>query len=261
MKRASIASMFNPLIICILIITASAPPIKAAEKIVLIGSHDTKASFHGRWLSLIYTEVFQRLGYEFHYEATASDLSTRISDAGKVDGEINRVSMYQASHPDMIRVDESHFSTTLGAYAVKPGLALDGWDSLKNSDYLLEYRRGTKIVQAGLTIVGKIENVSTVTLTAQGLKRLLLGRTDIYIDVATIVEDHLRQLDPTQFDPSRVYQAGIMARDTLHAYMHKKNAGLVPKISATLKTMKKEGVIEQYRQRISKEPIQGPLFN
>jgi len=234
--------------ICALILGISPIPNQATQKIVLIGSNDTKNSFHGRWLSLIYTEVFLRLGYKLYYDGYPSARASRISDAGKVDGEINRVTSYQETHPNMIRVDESHFPTTLAAYAVKPGIAIDGWKGLENTDYIVGYRRGTKIVEVGLKTVVEPKNLLSVTSTKQGLKILIIGRMDIYVDVEDTVTEILGRLDPVKFDPSSVHNVGTMAKSNLHTYLHKKNAELVPKIAEVLKAMKKEGLIEQYKK-------------
>lgn len=220
----------------------------ASQTIVLSGSYDTKNSIHGRWLALIYTEVFHRLGYGFEYHGYPSALSSRMSDEGRVDGEINRVSVYQKAHPNVIRVDEPHFLTTLAAYAVKPGISVDGWESLKNTNFRVEYRQGTRIVEIGLTPVVKAKNLTTITKTEQGLKRLISGRIDLFIDVKAIVQENLDRLDPVRFDPSPVYLAGIMVQDTLHLYLHKKKADLVPKVNRILRTMKQQGLIEHYRQ-------------
>ena len=80
------------------------------------------------------------------------------------------------------------------------------------------------------------------------MKKLIIGRTDIYVDVEDTVAVNLRWLNPIHFNSSSVYKAGIMAKSTLHMFLHKKNAELVPKITAVLKTIKKEGLIEQYKQ-------------
>lgn len=220
----------------------------AVERIVLIGSEDTKNSMHGRWLDLIYQEVFKRLGYEFQYDSYPSDISSKMSDAGRVDGEINRVAMYQATHPNMIRVDESHFATTLTAYTTVPKLSLDGWDSFKNSHYLVGYRRGTRIVEKGLAKVLKQEDISTVSTIEQGLKMLLNNRIDVYVDVEDLVDENLLMFRSVGYDTDNVGKAGLMAKDTLHVYLHKKNALLVPRIAQVLKEMKKEGLVDQFKQ-------------
>lgn len=220
----------------------------AADKIIVVGSEDIKDTFEGKWLRLIYTEVFRRLGYELQYDGYPTMRASAMSDAGEVDGEIERVFTYSERHPNLIRVDESHFSTTIVAYAVKPGIELTGWDSLKNTDYTVDYRRGVTVVERGLTTVVKPENLSTITTTEQGLKKLIVGRIDLYVDVENLVTDKLRTINPAEFDTSAIYKAGIMEETTLHMFLHKKNAALVPKVADVLKAMKQEGLVDRYKE-------------
>ena len=203
---------------------------------------------HGRWLTSIYTELFQRIGVSWTYEAYSSARASSLSDSGIADGEINRVSGYNDIHPNLIRVDESHFPTKLAAFAVKPGIRLDGWQSLENTNYRVEYRRGTKIVRDGLAPIVDSSNLSTVVNTSQGLKKLISGRTDIYIDVESLVMEVLINLEHSTFDSSKVYNAGLIAEDTLHMFLHKDKAMLIPKINQTLKDMKSEGLVDLYRK-------------
>lgn len=222
----------------------------SAEQLTLVGSRDTKESMHGRWLLLIYGELFQRIGLDWSYEAYSSARASVLSDSGEADGEINRVSGYNNTHPNLTRVNEPHFPTRLVAYAIQPGIILDGWSSLENSSYRVEYRRGTKIVRDGLTSIIAPTHLSTVVTAQQGLKKLISNRSDIYIDVEDLVIEVLLKLDNEKFDSSQVYNAGTMAEDSLHMFLHKNRATLIPKITQTLKDLKNEGLVELYRKSV-----------
>ena len=232
-----------PLVLAISFLTPAL--VLSAEKLVLVGSKDTKESMHGRWLTLIYTEVFQRLGIDWSYEAYSSARASALSDSGEADGEINRVSGYNSVHPNLLRVGESHFPTRLVAYAVRPGIKIDSWSSLKDTSYRVEYRRGTKIVRDGLAPVVAPNNLSSVITVEQGLKKLLSDRTDIYIDVEDLVTEVLLRLDAEKFDPSRVYKAGLLAEDSLHMFLHKNKAHLIRAVNQTLREMKEEGLVDK----------------
>lgn len=220
----------------------------SAEKLILVGAKDTKESFHGRWLTLIYNEVFQRMGLNWEYQAHSSARSSELSDSGIADGEINRVSGYNTTHPNLLRVEESHFPTRVVAYTTLSDIRLTGWNSLKNTHYNVEYRRGTKIVKDGLDNTVPQSNLSSVLTAQQGLKKLIAGRTDIYIDVESLIEDELFRLEQLKLDVSIVYNAGLMAEDSLHMFLHKSRADLIPAVSKILKSMKQENLIEQYRE-------------
>ena len=238
--------------ICVLctlsVITFPMPCDSAEKKIILVGTQDTKDSYVGIWLDMIYTEVFRRIGYQLEYEGYPAARAVAMSDRGEVDGDIHRGYGYNnEGHPNLIRVEEPHFSVAFTAYAVKPGIRLEGWDSLRNTDYKVEYRRGIVKIGNMLSQIIKESNLSDITTVQQGLKKLILGRTDIYIDVDKNVIEAIRKLDPVKFNPSAVYEAGIMETMTSHAFLHKKNADIVPKIDETLKLMKQEGLIEKYK--------------
>jgi hypothetical protein len=236
-------------IILMLLVAALPRPSGAAVKIVLISSQDTKDSFYGRWLDLIYTEVFRRLGYGFQYKGYPGGRAPVMAEKGEVDGEIHRGGDYDKIAKNLIKVNEPSFSLSYAAYAVKPGIVLNGWGSLQNTDYTVEYRRGAKVAETGLSAIVKPGKLSHIATPEQGLKKLILGRTDIYVDQEAVVTETLRKLAP-----SSVYQAGIMYTGNSHVYLHKRHATLAPKIAAVLKEMKREGLIKQYKQIALEQP-------
>jgi hypothetical protein len=234
-----------------LIITLSAfMPIYADDsytvpsKIVLSGTLETKNSLQGKFLKMVYTEAFKRLGIEFEYKGFPAKRSSFMSDTGKTDGEISRVYEYLDTHPNMVRVKEYVIICLFNAYAFKPGIKLDGWESLKGTDYNVEYRRGVKKCEAKLPEVVSKEKLSAITSIKSGAKKLINRRTDILITLDYIMNE-LLLLD--EFKNSGIYIAGIMdSSTTAHAFLHKKHKLLVPKLSSVLKQMKTEGLLEKY---------------
>ncbi len=247
MKYITIGSWFTICIFIFLMLTVFHFNIETKEKIVLVSSQDTRNSFYGRWLFLIYTEVFRRLGYDFQYDGYPGARAPVLAESGDVDGEIHRSADYAKVTINLIRVEESHFTASYGAYAVKPGIILNGWHSLKNTNYRVEYRRGSKQPETALTAIIQPENLSNIATTEQGLKKLLTGRTDIYVDTTFLVSETISRLNSASFPAHEVYQAGIMENVNGYVYMHKKRAVLVPKIAKVLNEMKKEGIIEHYK--------------
>lgn len=248
MKPRTRQKMVGLGMIVVLLVAALPSSSVAAEKIVLVSSEDTKASFTGRWLNLIYTEVFRRLGYEFQYTGYPNERAAMVAEDGDVDGEIQRAANYEKVTKNLLKVEEPSFLVIVAAYAVTPGIVLDGWESLKNTNYIVEYRRGSKVAQSALPKVVKPEKLSTITTVEQGLKKLITGRIDLFIEQERVVAETLRNFDKGKFDPSSVYQAGIMWTGESHVYLHKKHAALLPKITEVLKAMKQEGVVERYKE-------------
>jgi hypothetical protein len=150
------------------------------------------------------------------------------------------------AHPNLIRVEEVLYSTNFVAFAAKPGIDLHGWKSLQNTTYNVEYRRGVKLCESELPLVVAAEHLSDVTTAEQGLKKLIAGRTDLYVDVEFTIAEAMKGLNPDEFDVSALYQVGIMQEVDAYAYLHKKHAALVPKVVEVLQAMKQEGLFEHY---------------
>lgn len=241
-------------IILVLLAAVFSMPGKAAGKMILVGTEGVKNSIYGKRLTLIFTEVFRRLGYELQYDGYPAARASAMSDAGEVDGEISRVFEYQVTHPNLIRVDEVLYSTNFVAFAVKPGIVLQGWKSLQHTTYNVEYRRGVNLSESELSNVVAAEHLSDVPTAEQGLKKLIMGRTDLYVDVEFTIVETKKGLNPADFDVSALYQAGIMKEVDAYAYLHRKHAALVPKVAGILKSMKQEGLFEHYFEIASDQP-------
>lgn len=218
----------------------------AGGKMILVGTEGVKNSDYGTFLTLVFTDAFDRMGYEFIYSGYPAARASAMSDAGLADGEISRVYEYQSAHPNLIRIEEPLYTTAFVAFAVKPGITLNGWESLKDTAYFVEYRRGVKLSRSRLSRVVEGHRLSDVSSAVQGLKKLVSGRTDLYIDVEFTIRETIKDLNPDIFDISGLYQAGIMQTVDAFAYLHKRHAALVPELTGILKTMKQEGRFDDY---------------
>ena len=215
--------------------------------IVLGGSIATKSSIEGRWLDLIYTEAFRRLGYDFVYKGYPAKLSSKMSDDGTIDGEIHRVGDYGKVHPTVIRVDEPHFSIRFSAYSRRPGISVDSWPSLRKTPYKVGYRAGVKKTETTLPrFVGPDRLVSSPNVIL-ALRGLTDGRLDLYIDTERPVDTALKNNDDLR--KRGIRKVGVVETITTHAFLHKKHRDLVPKLAAVLRKMRKEGMIEWLRTR------------
>lgn len=216
----------------------------AAEKTITLSTQKSKDSPAGKFLDLIYTEAFKRLGMIFVYQTFPAKRSSILSDTGKVDGELSRIYSYNEVHQNMIRVEEPHWTSGFIAAATDTSIHLDGWESLKNTDYKVVYMAGIKGCEINLPRVVIQENLHTVTQTSHGFRMVLKGRIDIHIGSEM---DMLSVLESDEFSDSALRVVGVLDKFTAHAFLHEKHQELVPKLSAVLKEMKKEGLFEQYR--------------
>jgi ABC-type amino acid transport substrate-binding protein len=203
-------------------------------------SNDT---FEGRVLDLVYREAFRRLGVDFEYRHYPAKRASLMADEGRVDGELARVYAYEQQHPELIRVEEALFSTRFVAVASTPEIKLDGWESLRGTTYRVEYVRGHQRAHDRLIEVVEPGRLSAISSWRQGLKKLILGRTDVFVDSEFVINNLLKQ---EEFQSANLMVVGVMEEISLHAYLHKRHAPLAAQLSAVLKDIKSEGLIEQY---------------
>ena len=217
-----------------------------ANRHILMVTVRAKDSSGGMFLNMVYTEAFKRLGRTFEYQQYPPIRCIVLSDAGEVDGEITRADRYGESHPNVIRVEEPHYTSGFLALSMDESLSLNGWESLGNTKYLVNYRRGVKGAEPHILNVVKPENIEIVNTIPSGLRKLITGRCDVYVESES---ELIPFLTSDAFRHSGIRIAGVMQQYTAHAFLHKKNRELVPQLTKVLKAMKAEGLFEQYRER------------
>ncbi|MDM8552201.1 hypothetical protein QUF72_19100 [Desulfobacterales bacterium HSG2] len=218
--------------------------ISATENQIVLVTQKHQESPAGKFLDMVYTEAFKRLGMMFVYKQYPAKRASFMSDSGKADGELSRIHSYNEVHPNVIRVGEPHWTSGFIAVAADPSVQLDGWESLKKTDYRVNYRRGIKGCEVNLPKVVRPERLEKLDKVSRGYKKLLAARADIFIGSEM---DMVSVLKSDEFGNSDLRIAGVMERFTGHAFLHKKHRELVPKLSDVLKEMKKGGLFEKYR--------------
>lgn len=219
----------------------------ATEDQIVLATQKPQDSTAGNFLDLIYAEAFERLAMTFVYKNYPAKRCSILSDLGKVDGELSRIHSYNNVHPNLIRVEEPHWTSGFIAVATDPSIHLDGWESLEGTDYMVNFRRGIKGCEVNLPKVVRPDKLEIVNEPSLGLKKLLAGRADLYIGAE---HDISRVLESDKFKNSGLYIVGVMETFTAHAFLHKKHKELVPKLSNVLKEMKQEGLFEKYRNAL-----------
>lgn len=222
-----------------------------ANKQIIMSSIRSEDSFEGKFLKLFYTEAFRRIGKELVYEFYPAKRATMLANMGEIDGEISRIYNYNEKLKNLIRVEEPIASVVFSAFATDPNLKLSGWESLRGTDYNVDYVRGIKISEINLAKVVDKEKLSETTLHVYALRRLIAGRTDIYVGVETTVFETLKS---EEFKNADIFKVGVMDERTVHAFLHIKHKTLAPKLSAVIKEMKKNGLVEKiYRELMVSE--------
>ncbi|MRW87529.1 hypothetical protein GJ698_26000 [Pseudoduganella sp. FT26W] len=208
----------------------------------------------GKPLSLnaqIYSEAFHRLGYRLVVMPLPPLRATMLIELGLIDGELERSTEYGIAHPSLLRIDEVSQFRTLAAYVRDGSIKTFGWSSFNSSGHRFEYRMGIHVAEAGMANLVPNGQVSTINNTTQGLRKLALGRTDVYIDFDERVSLEMKT-NPLLQD-QRIYRSGTVQRVRLHAYLNQKNAALAPRLVEVLSAMKREGVVANYERAVKSE--------
>lgn len=217
---------------------------------VIVADEDEN-TFGGKWAGLIYTELFKRLGIPFKLDHAPLARRASLADEGLIDGEAARIYAYGATHPNLIRVEESILDFSFTLFTASPTLRLQRLEDLPAANLLVEYRRGILLCENTLTPLVPATRLSNVTSVQQGVRKLLAGRTDLYCDHDIAVQQVLHA--PDFKDITSVRKAISLGKSIpTYPYIHKKHAALAPRLAATLKTMKAEGLIETYRLQVER---------
>ncbi|CAH0536532.1 transporter substrate-binding domain-containing protein [Vibrio marisflavi] len=206
------------------------------------------------YLIKLYTEAFRRIGYDFSYKQAPNKRSSIISDRGvKAAGELSRVRNYNDKHTNLIRLSIPHYSVRFVALAIKrPKLGLNGWNSLSDTDLVVTYRIGTKIIEEFLPKHVPSESIHGVVKVEQGLELLSKNRVDIYIEGDVNVYKFLKK---DKYSQANIYIAGVMEELPIYMFIHKNYQDVIPKLNSAMKDMQEEGLFEKYRKEANFTPL------
>ena len=241
------------LILALLFPVAPALSQTAAETVKpFIMTVDGEPTTYGsRWVTLIFTEVFKRLGVPLRLENYTLARRAALVEEGSADGETSRVYAYGNHHPHLVRVEESLVDLSFALYSANPAVRLERLEDLRASSYLVEYRRGILLCETTLKQAVPAERISDVPTQQQGLKKLLAGRTDLYCDLEAYVR---QELQSPEFKGTSIRKAISVGNAVpTYPYLHKKHAALAPRMAAVIRQMKAEGLIEAYRLQVERD--------
>lgn len=222
----------------------AAAALNDARPVLVLGGSQETYNVVGAWLTLIYADALGRLGYRLDYRPYPAKRASALSDNGGADGEIQRAAGYTLQHPEMVQVPVSHFTFNFAAYATRP-LALRGsWQAFKDTPLRVEYRSGINRVEQHLRSLVSAGRLSTANNALVGLRKLQVGRSDVYIDVEVLIDPMLSQ---DEFRQSGIRKVALIETTDMYLHLHKRHADLALKLGQVLADMKKEGLIEKYR--------------
>lgn len=230
--------IFCTRLILIIFISSSALAIEKPKKITFVCGN-----IPSEGLVNLYTDAFKRMGIEFDYYVLPAKRAGVVANRGEADGEISRIYSYSESFHNLVRVSEANNVMQFKAYSCNPNIKLNGWKSLEDKNYYIDYRLGVKHCELNILLRTPRERVFAARKLSVGINKLLHHRTDIFIDVEDLVE---RYLNSEEFKKNnmQLYEVGTMDSITTHAFLHEKYKDLEPELSRVLKEIKKEKIYE-----------------
>ena len=212
--------------------------------------HEPSESLEFTFAERLYTEAFARIGLEFRYKVYPPTRAGVMADSGQIDGEPGRIKGYNETYKNLIRVDEPLFEDKILACATNPDIVIEGWESLRGTDYRVDYYRGIAISEKKLPDVVNAENLYSISEPVQALKKLVAGRIEVYVDSYTRI---VPILESPEFKDSGIRVAGVLEGISTYPYLHKRHAALAPKLAEALKQMKTEGLLKQYLEQAKQQ--------
>jgi len=234
-------------------------PHTRAEQIILLAAK-TNTDYSG-YCKIAYTEAFKRLGYTFDVMNCPSKRCGIMANSGQADGMMTRVYDYNKIYPNLVRVNYIFFQHRILAFAADPSIKLNGWTSLADTDFHVNYLLGSVRLTNRLTQLVHSDNLQSVSSSHQGLFMLIHGRNDLFISIEALLLPEMVQSDKGRFFlrsnkadkkpfdvyPSPIYMAGVLETVNSYPFLHKKHQKLAPKLAAVLHDMEQEGLLEKFK--------------
>ncbi|MDP3427047.1 MAG: transporter substrate-binding domain-containing protein [Humidesulfovibrio sp.] len=184
----------------------------------------------------ILKEAFFRLGVPVSIIHQPPERALINANEGNIDGDCWRIGGHSAQYPNLIMVPEPVDVATITVFTRDPALAVATWDDLRPRN--VGYIAGWKVLDAnvhGTRSLARVKNIDAL-FTLLDKNRIDAALVDPLMGWAVIRRRGLvgmRALKPA------------LTRQDMHLYLNKRHAGLVPRLDAILRQMRRDGTISR----------------
>lgn len=191
-------------------------------------------------------EAYGRLDIAVEFASLPAARALVTSNSGQADGELYRIKDMHLKYPNLIMIPVPIGVMEGVAITVDPAIRLNDWDSLRAHRVCI--RNGVKFAEAGTRGMNPdIANSNDHLFTMLGK-----GRCDVIVlarltSLAISRDFTMRSGKPVQYHLMQTYP--------LFHYLHKKNAGLVSRLTLVLEAMEADGTIALIREQYIDEVI------
>ena len=190
----------------------------------------------------ILKDAYHRLGIEVEFRLLPGARALKSSNVGVTDGELFRVGGMSERYPNLIQVPVPVAHTDFVVFTRLPPFTLSGYSSLQS--FSVAFRRGMKIVEQGTAHMERY----LVSDPEQAFRMLDRGRVDI------VIENRLTGLKTIR--DMGIRNVAVLAPplhdEPLYHYLHHSHAALVPKLTAVLEDMYRDGEIQRLKDETEK---------
>ena len=210
---------------------------RAQERLVLVTPPNTVDTVISE---VITRKAYARIGIAVEISKYPGERALRRANAGKVDGEVQRIDGIAANYHNLIQVHPAINYIEGAAFTQTKDFAIKGWQSLK--PYKIGYIRGIKFAERNTK---EMDSLAVGDYT--GLFQML---RDNRVDVAVSPRlNGLYQMKQLGVKNVRELTPAIMRFELFH-YLHQKHVKLVPRIAAVFAEMEKSGELAAIRAHV-----------
>jgi polar amino acid transport system substrate-binding protein len=192
----------------------------------------------------VMVEAYKRMGKTLEIKKFPAERSLQVANNGEVDGDLYRKKDIDKSYPNLIVIPVPIVSVDVMVFTKGKKFAVKGWESLLS--HKVGYRIGIKVIEDNLVKGTKAEAVPTLD---QLFKKLDGGRNDVVVEtrlsgLETISKLGLKKI--SMLEPPLI-------KSQLYHCLNVKNKNLVEPLTAVLRQMEKEGVIQDIQKKAEQQ--------
>lgn len=210
-------------------------------------------SFTHKLQKLVLTEAFKRNGLNYSVNYVPPRRALYMVNEGLVDGDAQRnINFTQnGENPNHIQIAESTYSIQWTAYTTNANINIKRWEDLKGKNYTVAYRSGNRLSEQNL--VGEIDKDRLLPMKSrrQLLNMLATKRVDVAIIANQFNVQEILSENPERY--AEVKTLGVLTESEVCAYLHVKLKHLAPQIAKTIRDMKSEGLLSQYKTNLLRQ--------
>ena len=226
------------IIVLLLCISSLSRADTKAENSMVLSHGAPGLSLHKITAKRILMSAYSKIGISLKFEELPGERSLLFANNGDTDGELVRIGGIQDKYPNLIQIPISIGYDKILVYSKKYYFKVQGWKSLK--PYKIDYMHGFKLAEQ------KTKDMDTemVKKVDQGLKKLIAGRSDLFIgsvgfqcSINKLNLPEIKALNPP------------IDTVVLFHYLHKRHKDMAEKLETVLKQMKESGEMKLLQEQ------------